>query len=198
MKNDERKMADSAPRTQDTEFQKLAVMTELVRRSPAALGRTGLMKCLFFLKTVRNVPLPYSFRLYTYGPFDSHVLEDLQYAETLGAIKSTLVSYATGSGYQLEAGPNADKIEARASDFIRRHSDSIGWVLQEFGDRSASDLEMASTLIYIDRSFSDKDSKVSLRELARAVHDVKPHLRTDVIEREAEDLGRRGLLKTVE
>lgn len=180
-----------------SEFSKLAIMTDLVKRAPGTLGRTGLMKCLFFLKTIKNVPLPYIFRLYTYGPFDSHVLEDLQYAESLGAIKSTLVPYPGGYGYQLQAGPEADKVEERASDFVNKYRESITWVLNEFGNRSAIDLEMASTLIYIDRTFADKGSKVQISELAKSVHDVKPHLTTEVIEREARRLKDSGLLNAV-
>jgi hypothetical protein len=41
------------------------------------------MKCLYFLQTVRRVPLRYHFGLYTYGPFDSDVLIDL----SLGTVK---------------------------------------------------------------------------------------------------------------
>jgi hypothetical protein len=192
-------MPDHRPQTHDvaalSEFSKLAIMTDLVKRAPGIIGRTGLMKCLFFLKTLKNVPLPYTFRLYTYGPFDSHVLEDLQYAESLGAIRSTLVAYPGGYGYQLQAGPEADKVEERASDFVNKHRESITWVLQEFGNRTAIDLEMASTLIYIDRTFADKGSKVQIAELAKSVHDVKPHLTTDVIEREARRLKESGLLR---
>lgn len=180
-----------------TEFSKLGVMTELVKKAPGKLGRTGLMKCLFFLQTLKNVPLPYNFRLYTYGPFDSHVLEDLQYAESLGAIRSTVVAYPGGYGYELQVGSEAEKIEERTSEFVAQHQDSINWVLQEFGNRTALDLEMASTLIFIDRTFAEKRSKVKIADLAKRVHDVKPHLTTDAIEKEAQSLNQRGFLQAV-
>ena len=73
------------------------------------------MKHLFFLKVLRRVPLPYNFRLYTHGPFDSDVLDDLQYAQALGAIESTLVPYSGGYGYELRAGTNAEKIEKQGN-----------------------------------------------------------------------------------
>lgn len=194
-------MSNPRPQKQDaaapSEFAKLAIMTDLVRRAPGTLGRTGLMKCLFFLKTIRNVPLPYSFRLYTYGPFDSHVLEDLQYAESLGAIKSMLVAYPGGYWYQLQAGPKAEEVEERAGNFLHRHQDSITWVLAEFGNRTAIDLEMASTLVYIDRTFAEKRAVVPIAELAKRVHDIKPHLSTEIIEREARSLRDKRLLQAV-
>jgi len=180
-----------------SEFFKLAVITDLVSRAPGNLGRTGVMKCLFFLKTLKGVPLPYTFRLYTYGPFDSHVLEDLQYAESLGAIRSTLVAYPGGYGYQFQAGPEAAKIEERASEFVSRYRDSISWVLKEFGNRTAVDLEMASTLIYVDRMFAEKGSKAQISELAKTVHNIKPHLATEVIESEAGRLNEAGLLNAI-
>ena len=62
--------SESQDATTPSEFSKLAIMTALVKSAPAPLGRTGLMKCLFFLKTLKKVPLPYNFRLYTYGPFE--------------------------------------------------------------------------------------------------------------------------------
>ena len=195
-------MTEAVSRNQNmialSEFSKLAIITTLVRDSPIALGRTGLMKCLFFLKILENVPLPYNFRLYTYGPFDSHVLEDLQYAELLGAIKSTLVSYPGGYGYRFEAGPNAEDIERRAANSVGKYREKIDLILSQFGRRSAIDLEMVSTLIYIDRSFTSKGKKVELSVLARSVHDVKPHLSTNIIESEARGLKERGLLTAVD
>jgi uncharacterized protein YwgA len=177
---------------------RIALITELVDRAPVKLGRTALMKCLFFLKALRNVPLPYSFRLYTYGPFDSDVLDDLQYAEFLGAVESTLVRYPGGRGYEYELGPKAEKIRKQADEFLERHKESIDWVLKEFGNRSALDLEMASTLVYIDRSVAERGKrKTTIAELVRKVGDVKPHLATEAIEREAQDLNERGFLKTV-
>jgi uncharacterized protein len=183
--------------TMPSEFSNLAVMSSLVKRAPGKLGRTGLMKCLFFLKVLRNVPLPYNFRLYTYGPFDPQVLEDLQYAESLGAIKSALVHYSGGSGYQLEPGPAVDWMEDRASGFLAKHSEGIVWVLTEFGNRTAIDLEMSSTLVYIDRTAADKLSKLDLSDLAKKVHDVKPHLTIEAIEKEGRRLRERGLLRAV-
>lgn len=181
----------------DTQFQRLAVITELVKQAPGGFGRTALMKCLFFLKTLRNVPLPYTFTLYTYGPFDADVLDDLRYAESLGAIESTLVAYHGGYGYVLSIGAQAEAIEGRASEFLSQHQESIDWVIGEFGDRSASDLEMASTLVYVDRTVAEKGTSVSTKELAKTVNDVKPHLAAITIEREAQDLKEKGFLKAV-
>jgi hypothetical protein len=181
----------------NSQLQRLAIITELVKRAPGSFGRTALMKCLFFLKTLRNVPLPYSFRLYTYGPFDGDVLEDLRYAESLGAIESTVFAYPGGYGYEFRVGPQAGSIEEQASEFVSQQQENIDWVLREFGNRSALDLEMASTLVYIDRALAEEGATVSIAELSKKVHDVKPHLTTTAIESEAKNLNARGFLQAV-
>jgi hypothetical protein len=170
----------------------VALIAHLIGRAPTKLGRTALMKCLFFLKMLKHVPMPYSFGLYTYGPFDSNVLEDLQYAEALGAVEGTLVEYPRARGYEYQSGPKLEEIEKKAEEFLSRHQESIDWVLSEFGGRSAIDLEMASTLVFIDRV---SKAKVKIAELARRVHDVKPHLAIDAIEKEARNLKEKGLLQ---
>jgi uncharacterized protein YwgA len=175
---------------------RVALIAELVARAaPTKLGRTALMKCLFFLKVLRGVPLPYSFGLYTYGPFDSDVLDDLKYAEALGGVKSTLVEYSRVRGYEYKSGPKRKELEKQAHKFIARYQDSIDWVLKEFGKRSAIDLEMASTLVYIDRMANGSKAKPTIAELAKKVHAVKPHLSLDTIEREARSLKDKGILQ---
>jgi uncharacterized protein len=176
----------------------IALIAHLVARAPTRPGRTSLMKCLFFLKVLKNLPLPYNFGLYTYGPFDSDVLDDLQYAEALGAVKGSLVAYPRGRGYEYLRGPKIKEVEKQSQEFLSRHKESIDWVLKEFGKRSAIDLEMASTLVYIDRAIAgnEKRAKTTIAELARKVHDVKPHLALETIEREARALKEKGFLRT--
>ena len=181
----------------DSKLERIALIADLVARSPSRLGRTALMKCLFFLKVLKGLPLPYNFRLYTYGPFDSDVLDDLQYAEYLGAVESELVTYYGGRGYEYGRGPKAEGLQNESKDFLAKYRESVDWVLKEFGNRTAMDLEMASTLVYIDRTSGKKNAKKTIADLARKVHEVKPHISADAIEREAQKLRERGLLTAV-
>lgn len=176
---------------------KVGLIAVLVSDAPRRPGRTSLMKWMYFLKTLRKVPLSYRFRLYTYGPFDSDVIDDLDYAKFLGAIESRLVAYPGGRGYEYLPGPKVDEMEDRAEKFLARHQDSIQWVLREFGNRSAGDLEMSSTIVYTDRSLAERGAPSTFAELARKVHAIKPHLTADLIESEARALGKLGLLTAV-
>ena len=45
---------------------RLAVLATLVKRAPQLPGRTAMMKFAYLLQTLRDVPLGYRFRLYTY------------------------------------------------------------------------------------------------------------------------------------
>lgn len=179
------------------QFERLAIITELVKQNEG-LGRTALMKCLFFLKVLSNVPLPYNFRLYTYGPFDGDVLGDLQYAESLGAVASTVAHYPGGYAYEYRPGPLADDMTGRAPTFVASHRDSVAWVAETFGGRSALDLEMASTLVYVDRALAAQGARTSLAELANKVRAIKPHLSVDAVDHEAATLKEQGLFLTID
>src|SRR5260370_21838815 len=179
----------------NNKLDRIALIADLGARAPTKPGRTALMKCMYFLKVLKQVPLPYNFGLYTYGPFDSNVLDDIQYAEALGAVESTLVEYPKATRYEYQRGPKLEEVEKQASEFLHRHKKSVDWVLSEFGDRSAIDLEMASTLVYVDRAISEKKARATIADLARKVHEVKPHLALDKIVREARTLKDKGLLQ---
>jgi hypothetical protein len=178
----------------DKLLQRIGVISDLVERSPRGIGRTSLMKCLYFLQVVRDVPLGYRFRLYIYGPFDPDVLNDLSLAERLGAVESKLQYYPGGYGYELNRGTAAPRVAKVAHEFLARYQDDIDWVVQMFGARSALDLETASTLVFVDRSVLERP-EVSLREIVQKVHEVKPHLTIGAIEREARRLKEQGLIK---
>lgn len=83
------------------------------------IGRTALVKYMYFLQTLRGVPLGYRFSLYSYGPFDSEVLADLASAETLSAVQSDPVFYSGGYGYEIRPGARSEWVTRRASNFSR-------------------------------------------------------------------------------
>lgn len=181
-------------RTSGSLAERIAVIAALIRRAPSGFGRTALMKCLYFLQTVRGVPLGYNFRLYTYGPFDADVLSDLSLSERLSAVESDLSQFPGGYRYELRGGGAAERTIEGGRDFISLYDKDIEWVVQVFAGRSAIDLESASTLVFIDRSIAENGRNVSLRELAQKVHEVKPHLDWRMIEKEARNLKQHALL----
>jgi len=175
---------------------RIAVITQLAEKS-GHLGRTALMKYCYFLQTLKRVPLGYAFSLYSYGPFDSNVLSDLDTAEALGAVKTHPVYYAGGYGYQIEAGQKAETAKRWGSEFLDTYGDRIDWVLAQFGSLNAAQLELASTIVYSDREAAKRFEKLSVEELARRVNDVKPHFSLSQIVNLTTDLRGRKLLASV-
>lgn len=172
--------------TIDDQRQRLAVIAALVKRSPG-VERTALMKWIFLLKALRQVPLPYSFGLYTHGPFDSNVLEDVQYAECLGVIEREMEESDGNYSHAVKAGPAVEWVAERAADFLGQYGDAIEWVVEEFGNHTVPELEVASTFVYIAHRRGATESG-SMAEIVAKVHDVKPHRQREVIERQAEKL----------
>ena len=175
-------------------IERIGLIAYLAKQSPA-VGRTALMKYCYFLQAIRNVPLGYNFSLYSYGPFDANVLSDLGDAEALGLVTETVVSYPVGYGYQISSTASDAQLRQYGDQLLRKHSGDADWVIAEFRNLSAADLELESTLVYTDREAYRSDEKVSIAELARRVHDVKPHFSKEQIVRHAESLRAKGLLK---
>jgi uncharacterized protein YwgA len=159
------------------------------------MGRTALMKCVFFLQEARGVPLGYRFGLYTYGPYDASVLEDVKLAQAKGILVSKVVEYRNGYGYAIQPAEGAAEVRARASEKLTAHRAALKWVREKFARRSASELEMASTLVFVYRQLARDGKAPSLQTVAAGVHDIKPYLPLEAISEEAQRLSEMDLLK---
>jgi uncharacterized protein YwgA len=76
-------------------YDRYALIAELAHRSDS-LGRTSLQKKIYLLQTLFYVNLGYDFTLYTYGPFTSEILSDLDVAEAMGAVRVNSVASSYG------------------------------------------------------------------------------------------------------
>jgi hypothetical protein len=181
-----------------TEIQKarLATLVTLVERKPR-LGRTALMKLCYFLQTLRNVPLGYRFTLFSYGPFDSNVLSDLASAETFGALSSDVVLRSSGYSYQIDLSPKSESLKGWAADFIKHYDADFTWVINEFGKWESADLELLSTIVYVDRESQGASEMLSSNALVQKVHDVKPRFEEIYIRERVKDLASLEVLQHV-
>lgn len=179
-----------------TSYEQLALIPYVAQRSPGEhIGRTQLMKYLYFLKAIRKVPVPYCFTLYSYGPFDSKVLGDLGTAESLGLVASSLELYGSGYGYRIESQMPEEEILEFGGNFISEYKDDLDWVVNEFGPKSTSDLELESTLLFVYESQAVKERSTDLEHVATLVNEVKPHFSREAIIQRAHDLVKRGFLR---
>lgn len=180
-----------------TDLNRLAVITWLAENA-GGLGRTALMKYCYFLQVVCGVPLGYRFSLYSYGPFDSDVLSDLDITESMAGVKSSVVYYPGGYGYRIEPGDRSDRMKQLGEAFIGTHGKQLQWVVDHFRGLDASDLELASTLVYSDREAFRKGEMLTINELSRRVRDLKPRFSIQQIESSGERLREQGLLKSIQ
>jgi hypothetical protein len=175
---------------------RLALIPALVENSShRQIGRTALMKYMYFLQILRQVPLGYRFTLYSYGPFDSTVLADLSVAESLHAVESRTVLYSGGYGYEISPGEKSKWLKHRAESFVAKHEKDIRWVMQKFGQFSSAQLELISTIIYVDREAAENHKNLATYALARKVHEIKPHFEETEIARFAASLLKEKLLQ---
>jgi uncharacterized protein len=133
------------------------------------------MKYVYILQTVKNLPLGFDFTLYAYGPYDGAVLSRLSTAVRWNAVKESLETYPNGSsGYELEKGEQINSLLDREKLFLEEHSDSLDWVVKEFGHYTAARMELIGTMIYVDREAAESNEKRTVRELIERVLTVKP------------------------
>jgi hypothetical protein len=176
-------------------WRRLATLVALVERAPGqVLGRTAVVKLLYLLQALRGVDLGYHFRLYTYGPYDADVLDDLAYARSLDAVTVRTVQYAAGYGYEIRPGIAAASVKAQAADWLKLQAPALDWVVAEFGHWAASELELGSTVVYVDRELAGGGTTATLDDLTKRVRQIKPHFEEAVIRNRANEmLGKRYL-----
>ena len=177
---------------------RLNLIRTLAERSVAGkIGRTALMKYMYFLQTLRDVPLEYHFSMYSYGPFDSDVLSDLSSAEALGLVSTTYVTYAGGYGYEIRPTASEPSKSKETQQFLTKVQDDIDWLFKQFGSLNSGQLELASTIIFVDQEFSEAGSYDDSEEIIRLVQTIKPHFSLDQVRKSFENLLAKGVLKSV-
>ena len=177
---------------------RVAILARMARKVPnQTLGRTQMMKLFYFLQELKGVPLSYDFRLYTYGPYESEVLSDLSSACGRGAVTEDTIQYGRGYGYAITPTERAEKLsttlEADHPDTARL----VDEVVHEFGSFSAGELELRSTIFYVDREAIDSGSTFKKHEIAERVHQIKPHFTVATILECIRDMIAKGQLGSI-
>jgi len=162
----------------DIPWRRYALIAELAKRledkSPQ-FGKTALQKMVYILQDVYGIDCGYDFELYTYGPFTSQLLQDLDLVEHMGGVSIRPVLSSTG-GYEIQPGKQADLLREKGADFLndRRVSKAISSLADEFGDLWAKDLELRSTIVYVERDHRRQGKRLSSDEIIHVVKQVKP------------------------
>ncbi len=149
----------------------ISKLAQMSQRGTMQFGKTAVMKYVFILQEVYHVPCGYKFSLYTYGPYCTDVLSDLDYTEAMDGIKL----YNIGAGYSVEPSLKAEEYIKKAKDFLIKNKSSINEVVELFGGMTARDLELRSTIIYIYKNYLSNRWEISSTDIAADVRELKPH-----------------------
>lgn len=161
----------------DTVYEtRVAILARMVQRAPnQTLGRTQVMKLFYFLQELKGVFLGYDFTLFTYGPFDSEVLSDLSSACGRGAVTEDTIQYPRGFGYVIAPAEHAEKLSNALHAEHPHTAKMADEVVSEFGSFGAGELELRSTILYVDREAMQLSDTFTNRTLAERVRQIKPH-----------------------
>lgn len=162
-------------------------------------GKTVLQKMVYLLQELYGVDCDCQFDLYTYGPFTSQLLQDLDLVEAVGGVKVIPVNSGTG-GYKIVPGEQNESLREKAQDFLDNDSvsDAINRLIDDFGDLWAKDLELRSTIVYVAREMERSLDLLSLKELNSIVQKIKPKFTEEEIAAGIAELDSKNFIKLKE
>ena len=178
-------------------WERYALIVELAQRiqhlqtKRPQFGKTALQKLIFFLQEVYDVRCGYDFSLYTYGPFTSQVLQDLDLVESIGGVEVTSFPTDLG-GYRIVPGKNAPAIAKKEAGFLAQHAEVLDRLVEDYGTFSAKELELRATIVYVARDMRRDGKRVSVDALTQMVHDIKPYFPRQDIWSVVEELQAKG------
>jgi uncharacterized protein len=172
-------------------WEKYALIIELAIRTRGigqVLGKTALQKYIYFLQAIFGVDVGYDFQLYTYGPFTSEILQDLDLVESFGGVK-VLPDDSGFGGYIITPGEKFKMIRGNGRIFLERKevNDALNWLMKKFGQYTAKDLELRATIVYVDRDLS-RTPDYTHERLINIVKEIKPKFSNAEIERVVTEL----------
>src|SRR5207237_1440889 len=84
-------------------LERTSIIGEIARKKQGGqLGKTAVMKLLHLLQDGLGVPLGYRFTLYNYGPYDTEVMSDIEFAASLSHV--TVEYQGPDQGYRILPG----------------------------------------------------------------------------------------------
>ncbi len=172
-------------------WKRYGVIVDLARRmesKQSQFGKTALQKMIFILQDVFKIDCGYEFSLHTYGPFSSQIVHDLDFVETSKGVE--VQSIGPSSGYIILPGLEADRLQEKAAEFLNNPEvqNALNRLVEEFGDYSAKDLELISTITYVTKDLSEHNDFPARGEVVQTVKQLKPKFSEDLIDKQIQDL----------
>jgi uncharacterized protein YwgA len=154
--------------------------------SSVRLGKKAMQKLVYLLQEIGSVPLGYRFNFYTYGPYSSDLSGDLDIVALRDGVS---VSYeAAENSYAICPGSRNESVVQSGIVFLKKHHKGIKETLDLFGRRSAKELELIATVVFLHRHGEPLN-----RHIAPKVKELKPKYDSDTISAAVEEV--RSLLQ---
>jgi len=183
----------------DIPWKRYALIAELTKRlevvSPK-FGKTALQKLVFLLQEVYQVDCGYNFELYTYGPYDSQLLNDLDLVEHWGCVSIVRINDAMGR-YQIHPTESVDSIRDKALTFLddEKTIHAMDDLVSKYGHMTAKQLELLATTVYLAHDFQRKGEIASSKKIYHLVAQIKPKFSKDEILQAITELSERQHIK---
>lgn len=169
-------------------------LAERMRARRFSFGKTALQKLVYLLQKQFGLNCGYKFTLYTYGPFSSQLLSDL---DSVGAFRGVDVRFYGPSGYQIDPGPMSASVRQHAERFIEEYGKQIDEVVATFGKLSAKQLELRATVVYAEHALNGEGKAPALKELVSALRDLKPYFSEDEVKEAISELESNGYIQAL-
>lgn len=155
------------------------VIIEMLRENPG-MGKTAVMKTIFMLQQVKHIDLGCEFSIYTYGPYSADVMEDIDELVSDGFLSSNIYFCNNYIGYELSATESGIRtVPALKNEEIVALKDILDFVR----GKSAKELELYSTIIYIEDWYLKNRKANDMVAIIKKVHELKPHFSERVIQK---------------
>ena len=157
----------------NTQELRLAIVHKIISEL-RDVGKTKVQKLAYFLQAAKGVPTAYAFKMHHYGPF----AEDVE-TDTARLRLDQLVEVIPDSmGYGFHITPGTLQPEEDWLQIIKPHEQSITDILDLFGTRPTSELELLATIHFVHNLTCRPTKEVVLR----TVKALKPKFDESYIE----------------
>lgn len=162
-------------------IEKFAIIAYIAKANmgKGTLGKKALQKLMHLSSELRNVPVGYRFRLYTYGPFSRELAGDIDLLDSMGLI--SVQFDPSRNGYEIKPEDKAQELLSKSEVFLKSVKESLDFIIEKFGGRLAKDLELSSMIAFILRNkLADvNDDQAVINKFL----EIKPHYqRSEVVE----------------
>lgn len=155
------------------------------------LGKTALMKELFLFQEVMGAKTGYNFSIYTYGPYDSDVMEDIDQLCAFKLVDCSVYRFQTYIGYSLNVTNEGENALKALSPEEEQNLNNIVCFAK---NKTAKELELYSTIVYVGKLYKKNFWPSDDCSIIQQVHEIKPHFSQNTISDAYEELRRNNYI----